>query len=69
MTVTVAELIKHLETFPQDLPVAYNLYSEQCLLELDDVRVEEHCVARDDGWVQRARPDMPKIPYLLFPGN
>jgi len=67
--ITVEELIQHLGTFPQDLPVAYSRYSEQKLLENGDIVIEECCIARQDGWIQSKRSDMPSIPYLLFPGN
>jgi hypothetical protein len=66
---TVADLVAHLLTLPQHLPVAYQRHSEQCLLELNDVRVEQFCEARPDGWVQNKRPDMPAVSYVLFPGN
>lgn len=66
---TVNELIEHLHTFPKDLPVAYRLHSEQCLLDLEDIVVTELCEPRPDGWIQDKRPDMPSIKYLVFPGN
>lgn len=65
----VRELIKLLQTYPGDLPVAYKIYSEQCLLEPKDIGIEEHCEARPDGWVQYRRRDMPSRPYLMLPGN
>ena len=64
---TIIDLIKHLQTFPQNLPVAYSIHSEQCLLAADDIRVKELCVARDDGWIQDRRPDMHSMAYLVFP--
>jgi hypothetical protein len=67
--ITVAELIAHLQTLPQDLPVAYKLFSEQCLLELQDVKVVELSPVRPDGWIHNARPDTPSVTYLCFPGN
>ncbi len=66
---TVAELIALLQTKPQDLQVAYQLYSEHCLLEADDLRITEACMPREDGWVQYKRPDMETQNYLMFPGN
>lgn len=66
---TVSELIAFLQTQPQDIQVAYSIYSEQCLLEVKDIAVKKLTVARPDGWVQHARPDMPQQEYLLFPGN
>ena len=66
---TVAELISYLQKKPQDLQVAYQCYSEQCLLEADEIVFEEHCEPRADGWIQRKRPDMPIQTYLIFPGN
>jgi hypothetical protein len=66
---TVAELIAFLETQPQDLPVAYRIHSEQCLLEAGDIGVEHLQHARPDGWVHHARPDAQSVPYLVFPGN
>lgn len=66
---TVADLIKYLEQFPQDIQVAIEMYSEQYLLEFDQIVLEELCEPRSDGWVQNKRPDMPTQKYLVFPGN
>ena len=66
---TVAELIEFLKTQPQDIQVAYRLYSERCLLETDFISVESLCGAREDGWVHLSRPDKPTRQYLVFPGN
>lgn len=66
---TVAQLIKFLKKQPQDLKVAYKCYSEQCLMEEDDIQIKELCHPRDDGWIQDRRPDMETEQYLLFPGN
>lgn len=66
---TVAELIAYLQTQPQDLQVAYDLYSEHCLLEVEDIRMCVACEPRADGWIQRERRDMPARTYLMFPGN
>ena len=66
---TVAELIAFLLKQPQDLPVAYRIYSEHVLLEASDITIENLCEARPDGWVADARPDRPTRPYLLLPGN
>lgn len=65
----VSELIEFLQAQPQDLQVAYQMYSEQCLLESTDIRVEMACEPRPDGWIQNQRPDMPQREYLMFPGN
>lgn len=67
--ITVAQLIAHLKTLPQEAPVAYGLHSEQCLMEMDQIDVVELGVARPDGWVHNVRPDKPTITYVLFPGN
>ena len=66
---TVAELIALLQQYPADMPVAYELFSEQDLLKASDIRVKNLCLPREDGWVQNERPDMPSQAYLLFPGN
>lgn len=66
---TVAELIAFLQTQPQDLQVAYDKYSGQCLLVEDDIRIFEACEPRPDGWVPYARPDKPTQKYLLFHGD
>jgi hypothetical protein len=67
--VTVAELIQHLQSLPSHLPVAYQLHSEMCLLELNDLEVIKAQAPRPDGWVHDARPDKSTIEYVLFPGN
>lgn len=64
---TVAELIKILKKQPQDIKVCYDKWSEQCLLEEEDIRVEEFCHPRPDGWVQNRRPDMETELYLVLP--
>ena len=65
----VAELIRFLQTQPQDLLVAYSRHSEQCLMGVEQIESFEACAARPDGWLQNKRPDMPAKTYLLFPGN
>lgn len=66
---TVQELIDFLQTYPQDMQVAIELYSEQCLLNPEEIEVRELCKPRPDGWVQNKRPDMDTQEYLVFPGN
>lgn len=66
---TVAELIEYLKTQPQEVPVAYRIHSEQCVLEVNDIVIETLCIARPDGWVQNYRPDKPSTQYLVLPGN
>jgi len=67
--VTVAELIHFLKTQRQDVQVAYRCFSEQCLLETNDIEVMDLCHPRPDGWVQNKRPDMETETYLVLPGN
>lgn len=66
---TVADFVAFLQTQPQELPVAYCLYSEQVLLQSRDIKVVELCLPRPDGWVHDKRPDRPHQRYLLLPGN
>lgn len=66
---TVAELIDALTAYPQDMPVAYQRYSEYDLLDDGEIGVVEACLPRGDGWVQRKRPDKETQNYLMFPGN
>jgi hypothetical protein len=66
---TVRELIEFLQTQPQDMLVAYQIYSENCLLEVKDITIERCCEPRADGWVANPRPDKPTRDYLMFPGN
>ena len=65
----VKELIKFLQKQPQGLQVAFECYSEHCLLEFDDIKILDLCVPRDDGWVHDKRPDKKSQTYLIFPGN
>jgi len=69
MGVTVAQLIEYLQKQPQEALVAYACYSDQRLLNLDEIELAQGCFSRPDGWVQNARPDMPSTTYVLFPGN
>lgn len=66
---TVAELIELLKTKPQDMLVGYALYSEYCLMEIENIRVLHLCEPRNDGWLHSPRPDKPNQAYLIFPGN
>ena len=66
---TVADLIEFLQKQPQDLLVAYELYSEYSLLDTDEIKLVELCEPRPDGWIQKKRPDMQSLTYLVFPGN
>jgi hypothetical protein len=66
---TVKELITILQSKPPDLPVAYEIYSEYCLLEADRITIKSLCAPREDGWVHDKRPDKPSQDYLVFPGN
>lgn len=65
----VSELIAFLQTQPQDLQVVYACYSEYCLLDSGEIKVEPLCLPRPDGWVHCYRKDMPSQDYLCFPGN
>lgn len=65
----VSELIEYLQTQPQDLEVVYKCFSEQVLLDADELEVIEVCPPRQDGWIQDKRGDMPTQQYLCFPGN
>lgn len=66
---TVAELIAHLGTLPQNYPVIYRAFSENCILELKDIEVIEAGVSRSDGWVHDKRSDKAVMTYIRFPGN
>jgi hypothetical protein len=66
---TVAELIEFLKTHPQDMPVAFAIYSEYALLDSEEIGVKELSLPRNDGWVEYKRPDKPSQKYLVFPGN
>ena len=66
---TVKELIEFLQTQQQDLLITYRIHSEQCLLEVEQITIEENCWPRHDGWVHDKRPDKPTRKYLAFPGN
>jgi len=69
MKMTVADLIAFLQQQPQDLQVAIERYSEQCLLETEDIEVKDLCKPRPDGWIQHNRLDKETQTYLVFPGN
>lgn len=67
--VTVAQLIEHLKAFSPDLPIAYDKYSEACLMSLDEIRIEICGKARPDGWIPDLRNSTEPTQYLIFPGN
>ena len=66
---TVKELIVLLLEYPQELPVAYEIYSEHALLRAEDIEVKALCAPRSDGWVHDKCPDKPAYDYLVLPGN
>ena len=66
---TVEALIAFLQTKPPHLICAYRRYSEQSILNVEDIKIDEACVARPDGWIENKRPDKTTQKYLLFPGN
>lgn len=66
---TVADLIEFLQKQPQDRLVLYKKYSEQCLLNSNEITTREFCEPRPDGWIQDKRSDIPHRTYLVFPGN
>ena len=49
---TVKELIEFLQTQPQDIQVAHEMFSDQCLLDSKEISVFEACEPRPDGWIQ-----------------
>ena len=65
---TTSELIEFLKKQPE-VPVVYRCYSEQNTLEPQDIKLQQLCLPRDDGWVENARPDKPTRLYLVLPGN
>lgn len=66
---TVSDLIEFLKSQPQELQVAYSCYSDNVLLNTDEINIVTLCEPRPDGWIQNYRPDIPTQQYLLFPGN
>jgi len=63
---TVSELIEMLKTLPQELVVIQPKYSEYCVLDDENVVIEELCEARPDGWIQSKRPDRDTQKYLII---
>ncbi len=67
--VTVADLIEWLQAQDPKMRVVFQMYSEQCLLELEQLDVQRLGVARPDGWVHDWRADKAAETYVVFPGN
>lgn len=65
----VRELVALLQAMPQEIEVAYQCFSEQVLMDAEEISVRSLSVARVDGWIQNSRHDMPTQDYVLFPGN
>lgn len=65
----VKKLKELLSKFPDDMKIAHTMYSEQCLLDEDDISIFEGCTPREDRWIQNARPDKKSESYLLIRGN
>lgn len=65
----VAELIEFLKTQPQDIPVAFEQYSDYTAMDFEFIYVRELQLARNDGYVGAARPDKSTQQWLVFPGN
>lgn len=66
---TVSELIELLKTYPQDLLVAREIYSEQYLLKPENLTIDVLCEPRRDGSIQNYRKDKPYRQYLVIDGN
>lgn len=69
---TVKEFIEFLKTQPQDILVAYERCSEQCLLTKDEISIKKLKYPREDGWIHntwRGEENEPLQEYLLLPGN
>lgn len=66
---TVSELIEFLQQQPPELKVAYKKFSEQKILDAEEIEVTELGIARPDGWIHDKRPDKEAEKYLVFPGN
>lgn len=66
---TVSELIELLKTYPPDIQVAGELYSEQYLITPEDLSIKTLCKPRPDGWVQNYRTDKETQDYLVIRGN
>lgn len=62
----IAELIKVLEKYPQDLEVAHPQWSEHRITTEADIQVGIGCPPRPDGWVHDLRPDMAGQSYLII---
>ena len=65
----VKDLITLLQKHDQELLVCYRRHSEYCLLEPDDICIQDLQPPRNDGWVHDERPDKPVETYLVLPGN
>ncbi len=66
---TVAELIEKLKTYPQDMQVGYQCFSEYMTLDAEEPTIVQVSLPRADGWIQRYRPDLTCTHMLMFPGN
>lgn len=68
--IKVKELIEHLKTFDENLPVAYRLHSEYDEMALDHIIVEE--LSGNRGYLTTPYTNIQtllKTKYLVFPGN
>lgn len=66
---TVGDLKRFLESFPDEMVVATQMYSEQMILQLSDIEEQRLGVFRLDGWIPDYRDDKSHMTYLVFPGN
>lgn len=66
---TTSELIELLKTYPPEMLVTTEMYSEQYVATPDDFTVKRLCLPRPDGWVQNYRDDKESIEYLVIRGN
>jgi hypothetical protein len=71
---TVKELIEHLKTFPEDLPVLYAIYSDNKMLEAEDIKIAKFMEYRkNDGYYPRnsdsATGVFRRFEGVSFPGN
>ena len=66
---TVKELIDLLKTYPSEMVVARELYSEAVVVVPSDFEIKSCCAPRHDGWIHDYREDKESVEYLMMSGN
>lgn len=66
---TVKELIEFLQKLPQDMPVARTVGIDECLVNLDEIKVMKLGMPKRNDEILPYLEEEPSQEYVVFPGH